>query len=56
MKKKLLLALLSATMVTSAFSGDWSTIKIGTEGAYPPWNGTNLKGLKLTLQWIFVKE
>jgi len=44
MKKKLLLALLSATMVTSAFSGDWSTIKIGTEGAYPPWNGTNAAG------------
>ena len=44
MKKKLLLALLSATMVTSAFGGDWSTIKIGTEGAYPPWNGTNAAG------------
>jgi octopine/nopaline transport system substrate-binding protein len=29
---------------TLAFAGDWSKIKIGTEGAYPPWNGTNAAG------------
>ena len=27
-----------------SFAGDWSKIKIGTEGAYPPWNGTNAAG------------
>ena len=31
-------------MITISYAGDWSKIKIGTEGAYPPWNGTNAAG------------
>ena len=31
-------------MITISHAGDWSKIKIGTEGAYPPWNGTNAAG------------
>jgi len=30
--------------ISIAYAGDWSKIKIGTEGAYPPWNGTNAAG------------
>ena len=30
--------------IPASFAGDWSKIKIGTEGAYPPWNGTNAAG------------
>lgn len=44
MNKKLVMAVLGVSMATSAFGGAWSTIKIGTEGAYPPWNGTNAAG------------
>jgi len=29
---------------TPSFAADWSTIKIGTEGAFPPWNATNSDG------------
>ena len=31
-------------MITISYAGNWSKIKIGTEGAYPPWNGTNAAG------------
>ena len=44
MNKKLMMTLLGVSMATSAFGGAWSTVKIGTEGAYPPWNGTNSAG------------
>ncbi len=44
MNNKLVMTLLGVSMATSAFGGAWSTIKIGTEGAYPPWNGTNAAG------------
>ena len=44
MNKKLVMTVLGVSMATSAFGGAWSTIKIGTEGAYPPWNGTNAAG------------
>ena len=30
--------------ISASYAGDWSKIKIGTEGAYPPWNGTNASG------------
>jgi len=30
--------------ISVAYAQDWSKIKIGTEGAYPPWNGTNAAG------------
>jgi octopine/nopaline transport system substrate-binding protein len=30
--------------ISASYAGDWSKIKIGTEGAYPPWNGTNAAG------------
>ena len=30
--------------ISFAYAGDWSKIKIGTEGAYPPWNGMNAAG------------
>ena len=38
------MTLLGISLATSAFGGNWSTIKIGTEGAYPPWNGTSASG------------
>ena len=44
MNKKLVMTVLGVSMATSAFGGAWSTTKIGTEGAYPPWNGTNAAG------------
>ena len=40
----LLTMLIALGVSTLAFAGDWSKIKIGTEGAYPPWNGTNAAG------------
>jgi len=40
----LLTILIALGLSTLAFAGDWSKIKIGTEGAYPPWNGTNAAG------------
>jgi len=44
--KKFFLTLISVLIVTisASYAGDWSKIKIGTEGAYPPWNGTNAAG------------
>jgi len=30
--------------ISFAYAGDWAKIKIGTEGAYPPWNGMNAAG------------
>lgn len=30
--------------MSTAFAGDWSTIRIGTEGVYPPWNATGDDG------------
>jgi len=38
-----LIAFLFVT-ISVAYAGDWSKIKIGTEGAYPPWNGMNAAG------------
>ena len=40
----LLTILVTLGVSTLVFAGDWSKIKIGTEGAYPPWNGTNAAG------------
>ena len=44
--KKYFLTLIAFLLMTisAAYAGDWSKIKIGTEGAYPPWNGTNAAG------------
>ena len=36
--------LVSLSLSTLAFAGDWSKIRIGTEGAYPPWNNMNAAG------------
>ena len=46
MMKRFFLTLISVLLVTfsASYAGDWSKIKIGTEGAYPPWNGTNAAG------------
>ena len=46
MIKRFFLTLISVLFVTfsASYAGDWSKIKIGTEGAYPPWNGTNAAG------------
>ena len=46
MMKRFFLTLISVMLVTfsASYAGDWSKIKIGTEGAYPPWNGTNAAG------------
>jgi len=44
--KKSFLTLITFLLMTISvsYAGDWSKIKIGTEGAYPPWNGTNAAG------------
>ena len=46
MMKRFFLTLISVLLMTisTSYAGDWSKIKIGTEGAYPPWNGTNAAG------------
>ena len=46
MMKRSFLTLVTFLMMTISFAyaGDWSKIKIGTEGAYPPWNGMNAAG------------
>jgi len=46
MIKRFFLTLVTFLLMTISFAyaGDWSKIKIGTEGAYPPWNGTNAAG------------
>ena len=46
MMKKSFLTLITFLLMTisASYAGDWSKIKIGTEGAYPPWNGTNAAG------------
>ena len=46
MIKKSFLTLITFLLMTisTSYAGDWSKIKIGTEGAYPPWNGTNAAG------------
>ena len=45
MMKRFYLTLISVLLTVSvSYAGDWSKIKIGTEGAYPPWNGTNAAG------------
>ena len=46
MIKKSFLTFIAFLFVTIsvAYAHDWSKIKIGTEGAYPPWNGTNAAG------------
>ena len=40
----ILAILVSMSLSTLAFAGDWSKIRIGTEGAYPPWNNMNAAG------------
>ena len=44
--KKYFLTLIAFLLMTisAAYAHDWSKIKIGTEGAYPPWNGMNAAG------------
>jgi len=46
MMKRSFLTLVTFLLMTISFAyaGDWSKIKIGTEGAYPPWNGMNAAG------------
>jgi len=46
MMKKSFLTLVTFLIMTIsvAYAHDWSKIKIGTEGAYPPWNGMNAAG------------
>ena len=34
----LLAAVISVALISQGFAGEWKKIKIGTEGAYPPWN------------------
>lgn len=42
-----------ATVSTASLAADWSTIRIGTEGRYPPWNSTaddgDLEGFEIDL-------
>jgi len=46
MMKRSFLTLVTFLLMTIsvAYAHDWSKIKIGTEGAYPPWNGMNAAG------------
>ena len=46
MMKRSFLTLVTFLLMTISFAyaHDWSKIKIGTEGAYPPWNGMNAAG------------
>ena len=46
MMKRFFLTLVTFLLMTISFAyaHDWSKIKIGTEGAYPPWNGMNAAG------------
>ena len=50
--------MISALSTVSFADGHWSTIKIGTEGAYEPWNFTdsdgNLVGAELDLARDFI--
>ena len=42
---KIILAfLISFSLSSAAIAGDWSKIRIGTEGAYEPWNFTDASG------------
>ncbi len=44
-KKTLWLSLaLALGMVLTAQAKEWKTVRIGTEGAYPPWNATDANG------------
>ena len=36
--------LITLSLSSFAFAGDWSKIRVGTEGAYEPWNYTNAAG------------
>ena len=55
MKKIILSALLATFMVGSAYA---ETVRMGTEGAYPPYNFINdngeVDGLSVTLEIYFV--
>jgi octopine/nopaline transport system substrate-binding protein len=41
---KLFIIIASLFFIPFTLSADWSEVRIGTEGAYPPWNGTNAAG------------
>ena len=38
------MALCLGVLAGSALAKDWSSIRIATEGAYPPWNATDSSG------------
>ena len=62
--KKLLLIVLSLSFLGLASIANSQTIRIGTEGAYPPWNNINSAGdlegveidlvTKLAKEWVFL--
>ena len=47
--KKTILTVLASLLVIGNVYAD--TIKIGTEGAYPPWNSKMLLAILLVLKW-----
>ena len=58
MMKRFFLTLFSALFMTisASYAGDWSKIKIGTEGAYPPWNAKDASGNLIGFEVDLAKE
>ena len=61
MKKLITLSLLVlSSLVSSVSANDWDKIRIGVEGAYPPFSSVDkdgtLKGFDIDIAWALCKE
>ena len=52
--KKILLLLFSISLLSVTAVGNAKSIRIGTEGAYPPWNNLNSAGDNSNLQRLLL--